>query len=454
VQHLKRPIILLLAVIFSVVLGALLVSYQPAFADGSPLLECNPNGIQTKDCILKPDTQYNLDLNSGYIIKLNQALPESDDGSFSSLVNCYDKTIYAKFTFESTPNSREPNSTGAFSFSETYPIQADWELHFNTPLSGSPGTSISSTGILEINSDPQCELQVKLSPNQTLQLFSGIKSIQDKEIGDEEIDPVRNPSGHFALGRDYYAAQMKQLQEECPNSTTEIHDDNQKNYYDQDKQICYQRLGSLSPITGKNFPGLGGVSVAQIIIKPDSIRAPHWHLQFAETGYCYEGLGQVGVIVPPHTIPKDEKDEEFYDEKIIEEIFLKPNEVFLFPEGSQHYLRNIGHEDFKCILFFAEGPPLNGDQLLSISLQNIVSNTPVGVLNSVFVANQENTTISKISDSPTQSFSPKDQRSNVIPVVEACSGDLPNIEDPGCPPKSEKDALLTSRFSLYSDVDP
>ena len=440
-QHLKRPIILLLAVIFSVVLGALLVSYQPAFADGATPPSCS-DAEKTEDCILEADTPYNLDLNYGYIIKLKDAIPT---GNPSPSNNCYDKAIYARFTFLGT----EPNSTEQFSFSETYPIQADWELHFNTPLSGTRDTSDGSmsTGTLKIKSDPQCPLEVEVYPNQTLQLFSGIKSTQDEEIGNgRRIVNRRNPSGNFVLGRDYYAARpIGDSSYDC--------NDNQENYYDVEQKICYQKLGSLSPITGKNFPGLGGVSVAQIIIKPDSIRAPHWHLQFAETGYCYEGLGQVGVIVPSHTIPKDYKDEDFYKEKIIEEIFLKPNEVFLFPEGSQHYLRNIGNEDFKCILFFAEGPPLNGDELLSITLQNIVGNTPVGVLDSVFVANDDGT-INKVSDSHAQNFSSKDQRSKVIPVVQACSGDLPNIEDPVCSPDSKRNVDFQFPSFLYSDVDP
>ena len=457
-QHLKkRPIIRFLAVIFSVVLGALLVSYQPAFADEATpqelikekFLEQNlflpscRDAEKSEKCILDPDTEYDLDLNYGYRIKLKD-YKTLRKPPLETSYDCYKKAIYAKFTFVQK-RGRRPNKEEILTFSETYPIQADWELHFNTPLSGSPGTStgsISSTGILEISSDPQCKLQVKVSPNQTLQLFSGIKSIQDEEIGN---DNGINSSGHFVFGRDYYAARIGVPSDKCG--------DNQENHYNADQETCYQRLGSLSPITGKNFPGLGGVSVAQIIIKPDSIRAPHWHLQFAETGYCYEGLGQVGVIVPSHTIPKDYKDEDFYKEKIIEEIFLKPNEVFLFPEGSQHYLRNIGNEDFKCILFFAEGPPLNGDQLLSISLQNIVGNTPVGVLDSVFVANDDGT-INKVSDSPAQNFSSKDQRSKVIPVVQACSGDLPNIEDPVCSPDSKRNVDFQFPSFLYSDVDP
>ena len=76
-QHLKkRPIIRFLAVIFSVVLGALLVSYQPAFADEATpqelikekFLEQNlflpscRDAEKSEKCILDPDTEYDLSL--------------------------------------------------------------------------------------------------------------------------------------------------------------------------------------------------------------------------------------------------------------------------------------------------------------------------------------------------------------------------------------------------------
>ncbi|NET27013.1 cupin domain-containing protein [Okeania sp. SIO1I7] len=439
-QHLKRPIIRLLAVIFPVVLGALLVFGEPAFADG---LRCH-EAATTEHCILTPNSKpYNLDLNAGYIIKLRSAQPKDE----KSLTDCYNKAIYAEFEFNGTNESQQVE------FSETYPIQANWELHFNTPLSGDPA---NGTGTLKIKDDTECHLEVDVYPNQTLQLFSGLKSTQDQELGN---DSDKNESGHFVIARDYYAAVAETNQNNC-------NDDD--DYFNDVQKICYKRLGSLTSITGENFPALGGAAVAQIIIKPNSIRAPHWHLQFAEAGYCYEGIGQVGVIVPSKTIPKADEDitednEDFYKEKIVEEIFLKPNEVFLFPEGSQHYLRNIGNEDFKCALFFAEGPPLNGDQLLTISLQNIVGNTPTGVLDSVFAMERSDDdhsleyTSEQISKSPAQKFSSKKQGPEVIPVVEACSGEPPSIEAPGCPPPPSPDGgneRIRFSPSLYSDLDP
>lgn len=424
-QNLKRPIVRLLAVIFSVVLGSLFILGEPAFAQNDPM-SCDNDDL-TEHCFLTPGNEYILKANTGY--KIKRMKPDTLDND-----NCYGETIYATFNFPQI-------------FNETYPIQDNWELHFNTPLSGD-----NDDNKLTFNSENnECRLEV--SSDQTLELFSGFKSINDGEASANS----GNGTGHFVIARDYYAV-LKEEQEEsfrdCKNNSTVHAGDltDALNYLDKEKNICYQRLGTLTGITGKNFPALGGAVVAQIIIKPNSIRAPHWHLQFAEAGYCYEGIGQVGVIVPSNTIPK--KDGSYYSEKIVEEIFLKENEVFLFPEGSQHYLRNIGTEDFKCALFFVEGTPLNGNQLLTITLQNIVGNTPVGVLDPVFVANDSGQ-INKISDSPAQTFSSENQRSEVIPVVEACSGDVPDINNPGCYPKSAQgQARIRFSPSLYSDMDP
>ena len=442
--NLKRPMIRLLAVILSVVFWSLFILGEPASAETDDLPLCSQT--ITEHCLLIQDTNYQLDLNAGYKIKLKSAnqTPSKSD------VDCYRRTIYARFNFK-VKNSESQD----VDFSETYPIQENWELHFNTPLSGDLA---GVTGTLKIEKDTECKLEVEAYPNQTLELFSGFKSTNDQEIGNQ--DEGKKATGRFVIARDYYAV-TERNQANCENQDSD-------NYFNDETNICYERLGSLTGITGKNFPALGGAVVAQIIIKPNSIRAPHWHLQFAEAGYCYEGIGQVGIIVPSNTIPKleeeeEEKDGSYYSDKIVEEIFLKENEVFLFPEGSQHYLRNIGNEDFKCALFFTEGTPLNGNQLLTITLQNIVGNTPKEVLGSVFAMNKDgnnNTdglvyTPKQISQSPAQAFSSRNQGPNVIPVVEACSGDKPDIMNPGCHPKPPtEEARIRFSSSLYSDMDP
>ncbi|MGK7955206.1 MAG: hypothetical protein AB4063_08085 [Crocosphaera sp.] len=57
----------------------------------------------------------------------------------------------------------------------------------------------------------------------------------------------------------------------------------------------------------------------------------------------------LSIITPGNTIPKGPE---------VEEFFVGTGEIFHFPEASQHYLRNVGNEDFECVLFFAEGQAL------------------------------------------------------------------------------------------------
>jgi len=402
-----------LSVILSVVLAGLLILGEPALAttveNELPFCATSLSESLSEHCILESGAEYPLIAKTGYKIKRTDVEPDDE---------CYGETIYAKFNFK-TPI-----------FEETYPIQDNWELHFNTPLSG------YNTGTLTLESDKLCKLEVY--PDQTVELLSGFKT-------KEEFEANEPPSGHFVIAKDYYAFEKG-----------EKNDCNAEGDHEDDDGNCYKKLGSLTGVTGQNFPALGGAVVGQIIIKPNAIRAPHWHLQFAEAGYCYGGIGQVGVIVPSNTIPKSAGDPDFYQEKIVEEMFVKENEIFLFPEGSQHYLRNIGNDDFKCTLFFTEGTPLNGDQLLTITLQNIVGNTPVGVLNPVFVAGDgsQDSTIKNISDSPAQTFSSADQGPDVIPVVEACSGEDPNIDNPGCPAQLEEPEVFKFGFSPYSEFEP
>ena len=191
-------------------------------------------------------------------------------------------------------------------------------------------------------------------------LLSGVK-------GEDEIS--NSPNAHFVIGKDYYTVTKNPLG---------------------NPPLIYENIGSLTAISGQNFPALGGAAIGQLIIQPNSIRAPHWHLNFAEAGYCYQGLGQVGTIVPGGTIPKapPEESQGFFREKRVEEIFVQPNEIFFFPEGSQHYLRNVGTEPFACALFFNEGSVLNPDALLTITLQNIVGNTPQEVLRPILATDQ------------------------------------------------------------------
>ena len=378
-QSLNKRITSLFSVILCTFLGMMLILVEPAFAEVTTILE--------------PGESVSIYAKQAY-----QVSPKIESG-------CTDPNVYAKLTFKESIKTV---------FEEIYPIQGHWPLVFNTPIftdtppipnsDGDMGfvTEITSGTIKNISSCGDLELK----SDQQLQLLSGFK-------GKDENDT----SGHFVVAKDYYADTGNL----APNK--------------------YKYLGSLTSSKGVQIPALGGVAVAQLVIAPNSIRAPHWHLQWVETGYCYQGLGQVGVIVPGSVIPKPDGSG-FFEEPRVEEIFIKPQEIFVFPQGSQHYLRNIGTEDdgnLACTLFFADGVPLNEDALLTITLQNLVKSTPLGVLDSVLVMDpKQNSTIpytsERLTSSPNQTYSSVDQGPDIVKVIEVERGVDPNA--PGFIPPS------------------
>ena len=395
---------------------------------GAVLILLQPNYEQTQLAMAAPLGSIPLEPNTAYKVDRTQKV--------DSPLPCDGKTAQVKFIFH------DPKFKGGV-FNETYPIQDNWDLFFNTPDSGNELFFKDLTG---------CGLEPEPA---SLELLSGYKNKkQAEDLSDE---------AHFVVAKDYYA----------------FPPDGGKPY----------PLGSLTAIGGTEFPALRGSAIGQLIIKPNSIRAPHWHLKYTETGYCYKGLGQVGIIMPGNTLPKGGEEEGFFGERRVEEFFVKEGEIFHFPEASQHYLRNVGNEDFECVLFFAEGQALTEDQLLTITLQNIVGGTPLGVLGPVLVTekNPANIDISpmytaerasedtaegpdagtaegpyeyraqRVSESPAQTYTSIDQGPEIVPVVETCSGTLPNIKNPGCPPRYQPDEPMDKtnrKFSIYSTLKP
>lgn len=337
---------------------------------------------------------------------------------------CPGQTAQVKFTFTS-----DEFRNGKFE--EIYPIQDNWDLFFHTSE--------------ELNGDEQFSFEELsdcglVAQEDSLELLSGFKTKTEADASETEA--------HFVVGKDYYA-------------------------FDPEKPVGqqYDLLGSLTAIGGTEFPALKGAAIGQLIIKPDSIRAPHWHLKYNETGYCHAGLGQVGIIVPGNTLPKGGDEEGFFKGKRIEEFFLKPGEIFHFPEATQHYLRNVGDEPFECTLFFAEGQAISEDSLLTITLANIVGNTPLGVLGPILVTDRDPSTASgtppmynakQISQTPAQSYSSVNQGPEIVKVVEACHGVLPDVNDPGCPARSDRMSQqrqakrkgVRLRRSIYSTLEP
>ncbi len=364
-----------------------------------------PNYAQAQSAIAEPPIAETPP--SPYIrLEPNTAYKVDRTTKLSRQASCEGKTARVKFIFE------DPKFKDGV-FREIYPIQDNWDLFFNTP---------DTTEELYFQDLTGCNLQPRRA---SLELLAGYKDKQD-------ATQLRD-NAHFVVAKDYYA-------------------------FPPDGGDPYP-LGSLTAIGGTEFPALRGAAIGQLIIKPDSIRAPHWHLKYTETGYCYKGLGQVGIITPGNTIPKGSEKKGFFGEKRVEEFFVGTGEIFHFPEASQHYLRNVGNEDFECVLFFAEGQALTEDKLLTITLQNVVGGTPLGVLGPILVTDKNSSspdtapiyTAERVSETPAQTYTSVDQGPNIIKVVETCSGTEPDPSDPGCPPRSEKKSPV---FSIYSTLKP
>ncbi|MDJ0618630.1 MAG: cupin domain-containing protein [Calothrix sp. MO_192.B10] len=387
----KERLISSFKVLLSTVLGAILILGGSDYAQAQ--------GQMPYPILLEPNTAYKVERTS--------VVPSS---------KCYGETAQVKFTFQ---NPQFKNGV----FEETYPIQEGWTLFFNTPETDKARIAQN----LYFQDLTGCNL---VPEKASLELLSGFKTKEEASLSGSE--------GHFVVAKDYYAFSQE---------TGE-----------------YKLLGSLTAIGGTEFPALKGAAIGQLIIQPDSIRAPHWHLKYNETGYCYQGVGQVGIIVPGNTLPQERGNERFFSEPRVEEFFVKPGEIFHFPEASQHYLRNVGNEPFSCTLFFAEGQALSEDKLLTITLQNIVGGTPLGVLGPILVTEKDSNivgmppvyyTAKRVSESPAQTYTSVNQGPDVVKVVETCSGENPDYNNPGCPSLNDSTANKSrSRFSIYSTLKP
>jgi len=321
--------------------------------------------------------------------------------------DCRDQTAFVELTWVSK-NQTNDNlqkydiipDTELFGFKETYPIQDGWKLKFNTPDDIDYGTIVQvpfDSQNPEYQPSYSCQHLVLATDIAPMELWSGFKSTEDTEdvgftnnlagIQADAIDNIvpddKHPmNGHFAITKEFYAA--------VPTNDTDLNHELASIDYSvdtySDTDYNYYPLGSVTALGGSIFPALRGGLFGEITIEPHAIRNPHWHFEYAEAGFCYQGLGQVGVIVPKNTLPvfPPVAGKPFVTDNITEEIFIKPNEIFLFPQGSQHYLRNIGNEVFKCMLFFPKGLPLNPLALLTINLNDIVNNTPLKVTGTMF----------------------------------------------------------------------
>ncbi|NEQ12734.1 MULTISPECIES: cupin domain-containing protein [unclassified Moorena] len=249
----------------------------------------------------------------------------------TSIEKCKTENVFFGLTFNSEKSKGGEQK-------DIYPLQPHWVFKINSP---------SDVTQAEIKNLGQCPIKLVPTQSEPLELWSGFKVKGDPAYETVNVHPSL---GNFVPKKVYY----------YENGGTKV------------------LLGALKTISASNFPALGAGVWGDIMIMPESIRAPHWHMTEAESGFCYQGYGKVGAIVDKDIFPSSDGSG-YANDRLVEEIFIHPDEIFMFPTGAQHYLRNIGSVPFKCILFLRHGVPTNPNILSAITLQNVLGQTPLGV---------------------------------------------------------------------------
>lgn len=91
-----------------------------------------------------------------------------------------------------------------------------------------------------------------------------------------------------------------------------------------------------------NFPALQNMSLYKLILEKQAVRAPHWHANADELGYCVQGNLLISIFATGNQ----------------KETFLvKEGDAFFIPSGALHALENVGMQQAICILQFSNEEP-------------------------------------------------------------------------------------------------
>jgi oxalate decarboxylase len=101
-------------------------------------------------------------------------------------------------------------------------------------------------------------------------------------------------------------------------------------------------LGSVTRISAKELPILNGLSIKRLLLAAGSIRAPHWHANCAELGYCVAGRALVSILGNGSSFSS---------------FLVGPGQMFLVESGALHAIENIGDTEAEFILAFRHEQP-------------------------------------------------------------------------------------------------
>lgn len=101
-------------------------------------------------------------------------------------------------------------------------------------------------------------------------------------------------------------------------------------------------LGSVTQVNADDLPILKGLSIKRLTLAPGAIRAPHWHANCVELGYCLTGEALVTVLGTG----------DFYST-----FTIGTGQMFHIPSGALHSIENIGATQATFVIAFRHERP-------------------------------------------------------------------------------------------------
>lgn len=101
-------------------------------------------------------------------------------------------------------------------------------------------------------------------------------------------------------------------------------------------------MGSITHVDASDLPIMRGLSIRRLHLAPNGVRAPHWHANAHELGYCLRGEALV-------TIAANHAQRESF--------VVAQGEMFFVPSGAMHSIENIGTDAAEFVLAFSHEQP-------------------------------------------------------------------------------------------------
>jgi oxalate decarboxylase len=106
--------------------------------------------------------------------------------------------------------------------------------------------------------------------------------------------------------------------------------------------LFHSELGTVTRVSARELPMLRGLSIKRLILAPGAVRAPHWHANCGELGYCVSGDLLVSILGNRSSFSAFQ---------------ITAGQMFHIDSGALHAIENVGAGAAECILAFRHEQP-------------------------------------------------------------------------------------------------